>query len=181
MFTDPKTRRGGCRGIPAGGRRRLQRTQHGFVGPGEDLEQIATRFGDDGIRCTWLETSHAFHSGCSTRCSTNSSPTRGFDVRRADPAAGLQPHRRRLTADTRSTPSTGGGTHASLVQFAESVRTVAALGCTVLMEIGPQPVLTGAAVQVWRSPWPRRAAIVSMRKGVADRRQIADAVAAAYT
>ena len=31
-------------------------------GPGEDLEQIVDRFGDDGIRCTWLQTSHAFHS-----------------------------------------------------------------------------------------------------------------------
>ena len=31
-------------------------------GPGEDLEQIVARFGEEGIRCTWLETSHAFHS-----------------------------------------------------------------------------------------------------------------------
>ena len=31
-------------------------------GPGEDLEQIVARFGDEAIRCTWLETSHAFHS-----------------------------------------------------------------------------------------------------------------------
>ncbi len=31
-------------------------------GPGEDLEQIVATCGDDGIRCTWLDTSHAFHS-----------------------------------------------------------------------------------------------------------------------
>ena len=66
------------------------------------------------------------------------------------------------------------------VQFAESVRTVAALGCSVLMEIGPQPVLTGAAVQVWPEHLPAPRAIVSLRKGVGDRRQIADALAAAY-
>ena len=66
------------------------------------------------------------------------------------------------------------------VQFAESVRTVAALGCSVLMEIGPQPVLTGAAVQVWPEHLAAPRAIVSMRKGVSDRRQIADALAAAY-
>ena len=35
------------------------------------------------------------------------------------------------------------------VQFAESVRTVAQLGCSVLMEIGPQPILSAAALQVW--------------------------------
>src|ERR1700752_3402440 len=31
-------------------------------GPGADLEQIVARCGDDGVRCSWLETSHAFHS-----------------------------------------------------------------------------------------------------------------------
>ncbi|MDT5141986.1 MAG: hypothetical protein QOI79_1323, partial [Mycobacterium sp.] len=31
-------------------------------GPGEDLEQIVAKFGDEAIRCTWLQTSHAFHS-----------------------------------------------------------------------------------------------------------------------
>ncbi len=66
------------------------------------------------------------------------------------------------------------------VQFAESVRTVAALGCSVLMEIGPQPVLTGAAVQVWPEHLAAPRAIVSLRKGVADRRQIAEALATTY-
>jgi acyl transferase domain-containing protein len=31
-------------------------------GPGEDLQNIVTRFEEDAIRCTWLQTSHAFHS-----------------------------------------------------------------------------------------------------------------------
>ncbi|MDT7758568.1 MAG: hypothetical protein QOH27_4466, partial [Mycobacterium sp.] len=31
-------------------------------GPGEDLEHVVARFDGEGIRCTWLETSHAFHS-----------------------------------------------------------------------------------------------------------------------
>ena len=66
------------------------------------------------------------------------------------------------------------------VQFAESVRTVAALGCSVLMEIGPQPVLTGAAVQVWPDSSAAPRAIASLRKGTDDRRQIADALAAVY-
>jgi NADPH:quinone reductase-like Zn-dependent oxidoreductase/acyl carrier protein len=48
------------------------------------------------------------------------------------------------------------------------------------MEIGPQPVLTGAAVRVWPEHLAAPRAIVSLRKGVGDRRQIADALAAAY-
>ena len=66
------------------------------------------------------------------------------------------------------------------VQFSESVRTMAALGCSVLMEIGPQPVLTAAAVQIWPEHSAAPRAIVSLRKGVDPRRQIAEALAAAY-
>ncbi|HYX99803.1 MAG TPA: SDR family NAD(P)-dependent oxidoreductase, partial [Mycobacterium sp.] len=45
---------------------------------------------------------------------------------------------------------------------------------------GPQPVLTGAAVQVWPEHLAAPRAIVSLRKGVGDRDQIADALANAY-
>ena len=31
-------------------------------GPGDDLAGIVATFSEDGIRCSWLETSHAFHS-----------------------------------------------------------------------------------------------------------------------
>src|SRR6202011_1102809 len=51
------------------------------------------------------------------------------------------------------------------VQFAESVQTVSQLGCSVLMEIGPQPVLTGAAVQAWPDSSAAPKAIASLRKG----------------
>ena len=109
----------------------------------------------------------------------NSSRTQRSCSSPSDVAAGLQPHRRRATAKRRSTRSTGGGIPASRCN-SPSVRTVAALGCSVLMEIGPQPVLTGAAVQVWPEHLAAPRAIVSLRKGVGDRRQIADALAAAY-
>ena len=35
------------------------------------------------------------------------------------------------------------------VEFAKSVRTLADLGCAVLLEVGPQPVLTAAALRAW--------------------------------
>ena len=31
-------------------------------GPGADLEQAVARLTADGVRCDWLDTSHAFHS-----------------------------------------------------------------------------------------------------------------------
>ena len=150
-------------------------------GPGDDLERLVAKFEEEAIRCTWLETSHAFHSEL------------------LDPVLDeFETYAAQLTFGVPTLPLVCNRTGAVLtpqtpidakywrrhsrqpVQFSESVRTVAALGCTVLMEIGPQPVLTGAAVQVWPEHLAAPRAIVSMRKGVDDRRQIADALASAY-
>ncbi|MEW5812160.1 MAG: type I polyketide synthase [Actinomycetota bacterium] len=150
-------------------------------GPGEDLEKIVATFSEDGIRCTWLETSHAFHSelldpvldefeSCAAQLDF-ASPTLPLVCNRT--GAVLTGHAT-LDAEYWRRHSR------QPVQFAESVRTVAGLGCSVLMEIGPQPVLTGAAVQVWPEHLPAPRAVASLRKGVADRRQIADALAAVY-
>ncbi len=150
-------------------------------GPGEDLEQVVAKFSEDGVRCTWLETSHAFHSELLE-------PVLGefeafasqFEF--AVPTLPLVCNRTGaiLTTETPLDAQYWRRHSRQPVQFAESVRTVAALGCSVLMEIGPQPVLTGAAVQVWPEHLAAPRAIVSLRKGVADRGQIADALANAY-
>ncbi|MGV0643805.1 SDR family NAD(P)-dependent oxidoreductase [Mycolicibacterium sp. XJ2546] len=150
-------------------------------GPGEDLEQIVARFADDGIRCTWLETSHAFHSELLDPILDEFESYAG-QFTFATPTLPLVCNRTGtvLTAQTPLDASYWRRHSRQPVQFAESVRTVAALGCSVLMEIGPQPVLTGAAVQVWPEHVPAPRAIASLRKGVGDRRQIADALASAY-
>ncbi|VEG51165.1 beta-ketoacyl synthase [Mycolicibacterium aurum] len=150
-------------------------------GPGEDLEQIVDRFGDDGIRCTWLQTSHAFHSELLDPV-LDEFESFAAQLHYAVPTLPLVCNRTGavLTAQTPLDAQYWRRHSRQPVQFAESVRTVAALGCSVLVEIGPQPVLTGAAVQVWPEHLAPPRAIVSLRKGVADRRQIADALAAAY-
>ena len=150
-------------------------------GPGEDLEQIVAKFSDEGIRCTWLETSHAFHSELLDPVLDEfESYAAQFEF--AVPTLPLVCNRTGavLTAETPLDAQYWRRHSRQPVQFAESVRTVAALGCSVLMEIGPQPVLTGAAVQVWPEHLAAPRAIVSLRKGVDDRRQIADALATAY-
>ncbi|MGQ9351920.1 type I polyketide synthase [Mycolicibacterium gilvum] len=150
-------------------------------GPGEDLEQIVGTFGEDGIRCTWLETSHAFHSELLDPV-LDEFESYAAQLQFAAPTLPLVCNRTGavLTGQTSLDAQYWRRHSRQPVQFAESVRTVAALGCSVLMEIGPQPVLTGAAVQVWPEHLAAPRAIASLRKGVADRRQIADALAAAY-
>ncbi|OMC39400.1 polyketide synthase [Mycobacterium sp. GA-1841] len=150
-------------------------------GPGEDLEKAVARFEEEGIRCTWLQTSHAFHSELLDPV-LDEFESFAAQVQYATPTLPLVCNRTGavLTAQTVIDAQYWRRHSRQPVQFAESVRTVAALGCSVLMEIGPQPVLTGAAVQVWPEHLPAPRAIVSLRKGVDDRRQIADALAAAY-
>ena len=150
-------------------------------GPGEDLEQIVAKFGDEAIRCTWLETSHAFHSELLDPV-LGEFESYAAQLTFAAPTLPLVCNRNGavLTAQTPIDAQYWRRHSRQPVQFAESVRTVAALGCSVLMEIGPQPVLTGAAVQVWPEHLAAPRAIVSLRKGVGDRRQIADALGAAY-
>jgi NADPH:quinone reductase-like Zn-dependent oxidoreductase/malonyl CoA-acyl carrier protein transacylase/acyl carrier protein len=150
-------------------------------GPGADLEQIVATCSEDAIRCTWLETSHAFHSELLE-------PVLGefesyaaqlqFDV----PTRPLVCNRTGevLTGETPLDARYWRRHSRQPVQFAESVRTVAALGCSVVMEIGPQPVLTAAALQVWPESSAAPRAIVSLRKGTDARRQIAEALSASY-
>lgn len=150
-------------------------------GPGEDLDRIVATFSDDGIRCTWLETSHAFHSellepvldefeSCAARVQFGV-PTRPLICNRTGTV---------LTSETPLNAQYWRRHSRQPVQFAESVRTAAALGCSVVMEIGPQPVLTAAALQAWPESSAAPRAIVSLRKGVDARRQTAEAFATAY-
>lgn len=150
-------------------------------GPGDDLDQIVTRFGDEGVRCTRLETSHAFHSELLDPA-LDDFESYAAQLQFAVPTLPLVCNRTGtvLTAQTPLDAQYWRRHSRQPVQFAESVRTVAALGCSVLMEIGPQPVLTGAAVQIWPEHLAAPRVIVSLRKGVGDRHQIADALAAAY-
>ena len=150
-------------------------------GPGSDLEQIVGKFSDEGIRCTWLETSHAFHSELLDPV-LDEYESYAAQLQFAVPTLPLVCNRTGavLTAQTPLDAQYWRRHSRQPVQFAESVRTVAALGCSVLMEIGPQPVLTGAAVQVWPEHVAAPRAVVSLRKGVDDRRQIAEALASAY-
>ncbi|TQR86910.1 SDR family NAD(P)-dependent oxidoreductase [Mycobacterium hodleri] len=150
-------------------------------GPGEDLESAVERFEEEGIRCTWLQTSHAFHSELLDPV-LDEFESYASQVQFAAPTLPLVCNRTGAVLAPQTPLDAGYWRRHSRqpVQFAESVRTVAALGCSVLMEIGPQPVLTSAAVQVWPEHLAAPRAVLSMRKGVDDRRQIADALAAAY-
>jgi acyl transferase domain-containing protein len=123
-------------------------------GPGDELEQIVERFGEEGIRCTWLETSHAFHSEL------------------LDPVLDeFESYASQLTYTTPTLPLVCNRTGAVLTAQTP-------IDAAYWRRHSRQPVQF--AESVWPEHLAAPRAIVSLRKGVGDRRQIADALAAAY-
>lgn len=150
-------------------------------GPGEDLEHIVAACSQDGTRCTWLETSHAFHSELLEPVLDEFESFAG-QFGYAAPALPLVCNRTGavLTAETPLNAQYWRKHSRQPVQFTESVATVAALGCSVLMEIGPQPILTAAALQIWPESAAAPSTVVSLRKGANAQRQMTEALAATY-
>ena len=150
-------------------------------GPGQDLEQAVAKLSDDGVRCDWLDTSHAFHSALLDPVLDEfESYADRFEFR--SPRKTLVCNRTGAALG-RSAQLDGAywRRHARQpVAFAKSVRTLADLRCTMLLEIGPQPVLTAAAMRAWPDPATAPRAIASLRKNIADHRQITEALANAY-
>ena len=150
-------------------------------GPAQDLDRAAAGLIADGVRCERLDTSHAFHSSMLDPVLDEfesyagrfefASPQRTLVCNRTGAALGRQAildgsYWRRHARQP--------------VDFAESVRTLAGLGCAVLLEVGPQPVLTAAALRAWPDPETAPRAIASLRRNGADHRQITEALANAY-
>ena len=134
-------------------------------GPADDLERAVAELTAEGVRCDWLDTSHAFHSALLDPVldEFESYADDSNSVRRSGLWCATAPAR----------PSAGNAKldghywrrHARQpVQFAKSVRTLADLGCTVLLEVGPQPVLTAAALRAWPDAATAPKAIASLRR-----------------
>ena len=150
-------------------------------GPAQDLDRAVEVLTADGVRCDVLDTSHAFHSALLDPVLDEfesyanrfefASPRRTLVCNRTGAALG------------KSAKLDGAywRRHARQpVEFAKSVRTLADLHCTMLLEVGPQPVLTAAALRAWPDPATAPRAIPSLRRNIADHRQITEALANAY-
>ncbi|HET9890263.1 MAG TPA: type I polyketide synthase, partial [Mycobacterium sp.] len=150
-------------------------------GPAQDLERAVAELSADGVRTEWLDTSHAFHSSLLDPILDDfesyanrfefAPPQRTLVCNRTGAAVGW----------TAKLDGSYWRRHARQpVEFAKSVATLAELGCTMLLEVGPQPVLTAAAMRAWPDPAAAPRAIASLRRNAADHRQIMEALASAY-
>ena len=138
-------------------------------GPGEDVERAAAAFSDAGIRSEWLQTSHAFHSALLDPVLDEFESYAG-NVEYSPPQLAFVCNRTGevLTRRSRLDAQYWRRHARQPVRFADSVATLAGLGCAVLMELGPQPVLTAAAMRVWPDAAPTPQTIASLRRETDD-------------
>ncbi|MEO7275553.1 MAG: type I polyketide synthase, partial [Vicinamibacterales bacterium] len=150
-------------------------------GPEADVQALVAAFQAERVRAELLDTSHAFHSALldpalepfeqAARLVTFQSPQRTLICNRTG---------RVLTGQAVLDAAYWRRHARQPVQFAESVQTLGHLGCKVLLEIGPQPVLSATALRAWPDGREPPRAIASLRREVPDGRQITDAVAQLY-
>ncbi|MBL1257684.1 non-ribosomal peptide synthetase/type I polyketide synthase [Methylocystis sp. Sn-Cys] len=150
-------------------------------GPQQDVRALVELFRQEGLRAEELETSHAFHSELLEPALD------AFEAYAAQMPCGALT---RTLVCNRTGKVLGGQTRLDAqywrrharepVQFAQSVQTLGGLGCRVLLEIGPQPVLAGMALRAWPEGTQVPQAVASLRRDTPDARQIKEALGRIY-
>ena len=147
-------------------------------GPAADLEQAVAELTDDGARCDWLDTSHAFHSALlDPALDAFESYANGFEFGAPQRILVCNRTGAALGRNAKLDGSYWRRHARQPVQFAKGVATLAELGCALLLEVGPQPVLTAAALRAWPDPATAPKAVPSLRRNGADHRQVTEALA----
>ncbi|MEI2777964.1 MAG: type I polyketide synthase [Tetrasphaera sp.] len=153
-------------------------------GPKADLATAAAKFDDAGIATTPLRVADAFHSALMEPALEA--------LGRVLAMLELRPPKRRLVSTVTGTfdPATAGhgvsdpaywtGQVRSAVRFADACRTAAAAGASVLLEVGPDRVLTGLAARTLTdTPEPVTTIAAAKRRGD-EPSLLIDAVAKAW-
>ena len=155
-------------------------------GPQQDVRALAEMFRGEGRRTEELETSHAFHSELLEPAldafeafageTPFEAPTRTLICNRTGKPLPTNP----LAAQTRLDAQYWRRHSREPVRFAQSAQTLAELGCRVLLEVGPQPVLAAMALRAWPEGRPTPLAVASLRRDSSDARQIEESLGQLY-
>jgi acyl transferase domain-containing protein len=150
-------------------------------GGGDDVRAVMDQFRRENVRCEPLDTSHAFHSELMEPALDE------FESYACQ--LSFQPIQRTLICNCTGSALSGRTildaaywrAHARQpVLFAESVRTLSELDCKILLEIGPQPVLSTMALAAWPEGRQAPQAVASMRRASPGYRQSLEALAQLY-
>ncbi|HET8662411.1 MAG TPA: SDR family NAD(P)-dependent oxidoreductase, partial [Micromonosporaceae bacterium] len=155
-------------------------TETVIAGPADEVDQVGQKLAGDKVKTTRLHVSHAFHSPLMQPILP--------DLHTAAEQVGYHPPQRTLVSNVSgevagaeiATPGYWCEHVRAPVRFAASVATAAAQGVAVFQEIGPHPVLLGAA----RQCLPEDTAhtwLPSLRRGRDDHQQLLTSLANLYT
>lgn len=122
-------------------------------GPESDIERIQVQFAEQGIRSKALTTSHAFHSALMDpvlRPFQAVADTIAYDQASipliCNVTGNLIPAEQQLTGKYWAEHIR------NAVRYSDSVATVEEMGCEIILELGPQAILTRMAAANWNRP-----------------------------
>ncbi|GAB2907366.1 type I polyketide synthase [Streptomyces heilongjiangensis] len=150
-------------------------------GPAEALTTLRDHFGEQDVRATFLTVSHAFHSPLMEPMLD--------DFAQVVAALDLRPPRipvvsdltgELLTAEQACSPDYWVRHVRDTVRFADGVRTLAAEGVTVLLEAGPDGVLTGSAQNCLDADDEPPVCVAAQRRNAPEDETLVTAVARAH-
>jgi acyl transferase domain-containing protein len=146
----------------------------------EVIDALLAQFKNDGVKARRLRVSHAFHSPMMEPM-LDAFETAAGRVEYHLPKMALLSNISGSQAEQTITQARYWREHVrAAVRFADSIKTIHAEGCNVLLEIGPQPVLTGLGQRSWAVESPPALWLASLKSGRSDLAQISGSLAALY-
>ena len=150
-------------------------------GPAEILNDVVKKLEREGVRVQQLGVSHAFHSTLMEPV-LDDLDRAARSVKHDSASLPLITNLTGEVLDAGETLDLGYWARqtANPVQWARCVATLARLNCTVLVEIGPSPVLLGMAQECWPAETPPLTLAPSLRRGREENCQLAESLARLY-
>jgi 8-amino-7-oxononanoate synthase len=182
IFADPERVQEEIAGIPQLSIAAYNGAHVVVSGPTQKVQEVVKRLEEQGIRCQPLKASHAFHSQLMDSM-LDDFEAFARTIHYGPPQRSLIDG---LTGRLFRTDSTTDAKYwcrhtREAVQFSKSIDTLGLLGCNVLLEVGPQPILTAMALRAWPKGTEKPQAIPTLREGAHDANQVVEALARLYT
>jgi myxalamid-type polyketide synthase MxaB len=154
--------------------------QQVLSGPADLVEEILARLCTAGFRCRRLEVDVAFHSALLGDVpEALERAAREVEIRAPRIPLACNLTGELLGRDAALGPAYWGRHARGTVQFAAGVRALAKMGCSVLLDLGPQPVLLGLAADCWPTE-PAPVLVPGLRRGRPERDSLLEALGQLY-
>ncbi|MEM8946298.1 MAG: SDR family NAD(P)-dependent oxidoreductase [Planctomycetota bacterium] len=148
-------------------------------GPESAVLRAEQHFAEHRVRTKVLTTSHAFHSSLmDPALAPFAAVADGVPFQRAQLPLVCNVSGKALAPDAKLNGEYWANHIRQAVQFSPSIEEIQSLGCEVIVELGPQAILTRMAAANWKQPTNQL--ISCLQKGGDDRRSLLEAIGQLY-